>query len=917
MITARPQKDLKAARSYFRQHLVRGDYYSQERTVLGEWFGQGVKRLGLDLAAPVTEQAFVRLCENRHPLTGDRLTVRHRRQDRRVFYDFTCSAPKSVSILALTAGDGRIVTAHDAACRSAMEALETAAATRVRKGGQRSERTTGEIVAATFRHEESRALDPQLHTHFVVFNATWDAVENRWKALETAALFDQIKLYTEVYRSELALGLGALGYRLRDAEHGFEIEGVSPELIQRYSKRRRAIREEEARLTAKLGKPLSNDARAALAHATRDRKRTDLTPDQLRAYQRAQLSPAEWDRLQQLVHLGSHAHVAEPAGPKADLNQAAGESAQPDPSAPIDPAPRPADAAPRMAADPVAARAAIDYARDHLFERASAVPRDDLLREALQFGRGAVDLPALEAELRSRTEFIEVKDALTTRKALGEEQRLIALVNQGLGGCQPLHPSFQAAAELNAEQRQALDFLLRSPDEVIALRGRAGTGKTRLLQELDRALRERYATAIFAPTAAAVEVLRQQGFTHAATVQRLLVDEDFQQAVRGKALIVDEAGVLSLRDLLALAEITRTQHARLILSGDTRQHAGIEAGDALRLLEEESQLRPVELKNIRRQINLEYRAAIAELAQGQGMRGLRRLERIGAVTQVDDETRYGQVAADYVASLKAGKSALIVSPTWREIRQVTAEVRAKLRQEGLLAEEETTLRVHVGLKWTRAQKRDLRNYRPGHILTFHKATAEFQRGEFGEVTTVLPDRLQVRKTDGTEVSVTRKQAACFEVAREVPLAVAPGERLLIQANRRSDRLFNGQLVTVQSLQPDGAVELTDGRRIRPDFRAFTHGYCVTSHAAQGRAVDHVYVAVDSHTLNAANLKQFYVSASRGREQVRVYTDDREFLAEAVQKPGIRLSATELVQSVRQAARQTTVQRPTQGMRVGM
>ena len=301
MITARPQKDLKAARSYFRQHLARGDYYSEQRRISGEWFGQGAARLGLDLKAPVTEQAFVRLCENRHPLNDTRLTVRQRRKDRRVFYDFTCSAPKSVSILALTVGDARIVAAHDEACRVAMQQLETTAAARIRKGGQRAERTTGEIVAALFRHEESRALDPLLHTHLVVFNATWDSTEKRWKALETSAMFAQIKLYTEVYRSELALRLQALGYSLRHTDHGFEIAGVATDIIERYSKRRQAIIEEEARLTAKLGRPLSNDARAAVAHATRDRKRTDLTPEAILDQQRSQLKPAELAALRGLV----------------------------------------------------------------------------------------------------------------------------------------------------------------------------------------------------------------------------------------------------------------------------------------------------------------------------------------------------------------------------------------------------------------------------------------------------------------------------------------------------------------------------------------------------------------------------------------------------------------------------------------
>ncbi len=596
MITARPQKSLKAARNYFRAHLARGDYYSQGRTIPGFWIGRGAVRLGLDLAAPVTETAFLRLCENRHPHTGAQLTVRQRQKNRRVFYDFVVSAPKSVSIMALTAGDTRIIAAHVEAARIAMQHAEAAATARIRAKGQRSERITGEIAAAAFGHEESRALDPQLHHHFVVFNATWDPVETRWKALEPSAMFDRINLFTEIYRNELASRLRVLGYRLHRTSNGFEIEGVSPALIQRFSKRRRAILEIEEKLTQ--GRPLSKNARAALARGTRPPKRRDLSAEQIVAYQRSQLRQDELATLERLKN-------GQPGGSPPNRGEAA--------------------------------RAAIDYARDHLFERQSAVPKHQLLREALHFALGEVSPKDLQTELEQRTEFISVGDMLTTREALRQEQRLIALVDQGIGGCQPLRPNFRSSEGLSAEQDQALRFLLHSQDEVIVLRGRAGTGKTRLLKELVRHIEERYAVITLAPTAAAVDVLHAQGLRQSATVQRFLVDEEFQRASTGRAIIVDEAGFLSLNDLTHLVEITRTNRCRLILSGDSRQHSGVEAGDALRVLEEHSQLRPVELKNIQRQVNLEYRQAIADLAQGHAQPALNRLERLGAVAQLEDE----------------------------------------------------------------------------------------------------------------------------------------------------------------------------------------------------------------------------------------------------------------------------------------
>ena len=107
------------------------------------------------------------------------------------------------------------------------------------------------------------------------------------------------------------------------------------------------------------------------------------------------------------------------------------------------------------------------------------------------------------------------------------------------------------------------------------------------------------------------------------------------------------------------------------------------------------------------------------------------------------------------------------------------------------------------------------------------------------------------------------------------LKVALGDRLLLQANAARKQFINGELVEVKGIQGDGLV-LTDGRMIPEKYRTFTHGYAVTSHAAQGKTVDEVLVA-SSRSLPAVNQEQFYVSISRGRERCQVFTDDAERL----------------------------------------
>ena len=104
MFTAVAQKNLADAEQYFDEHLAQNDYYAAGEIRPGQWIGTGADRLGLK--NEVTREQFHALCENRNPNSDERLTQRQQKADkRRVFYDFTCSPPKSVSVLAVTLGD--------------------------------------------------------------------------------------------------------------------------------------------------------------------------------------------------------------------------------------------------------------------------------------------------------------------------------------------------------------------------------------------------------------------------------------------------------------------------------------------------------------------------------------------------------------------------------------------------------------------------------------------------------------------------------------------------------------------------------------------------------------------------------------------------------------------------------------------
>jgi len=852
MFTAVAQKNLADAEGYFDEHLAQNDYYAAGEIRPGQWIGAGAERLELNNA--VTRDQFHALCENKNPNDGERLTLRQEKTNqRRVFYDFTCSAPKSVSVLAVTMDDDRLVSAHEEATRIAFRELETFAATRVRKQGNQRDRTTGNLVAAAFTHTSSRALDPLLHTHLTVFNATFDETEKRWKALQARGMYDAIRYGTAVYRNELAKRVQQIGYRIRPAKHGFEIEGVSEAVLKRFSKRSQQRDAVVRELEQKLGRKLSNNAIALAVHQSRAKKIKGISTAEVREQQLAQLQPEELQALQKLTTMVQPVRQVRRFEPE---NQA------------------------------------LNYAVAHVFERKSVVPEHELLGVALAQHPGELDLPALKEAAKYSDQLVKTERGVSTPQILATELDLIQTVNASCDAVAPIHSAYKPADWLGEDQRRAIYHVLRTSDRITGLRGLAGTGKTTALRELVVACKEAKIEPLFcAPTAAATDVLCKEGF-EAKTLQSLLLTKPVLSA--RQLVVLDEAGAVGIDDMKRLFDLAHD--ARIILSGDTGQHASVARGDALRILERHSNFKSGQLTAIRRQRKAAYRKAVELAAQKRTVEAFAQLERIGAVTEVladGHHDLHAAAAKSYLKAVTESKSALLVAPTWAEIEAVTEKVRAAMKTSGRLAGEEKEFEVFDSLSWTEAQKQDARQYHPGMAIRFHRRNSDFAKDETVAVVTVENDSIKVQRDDGSEnLFPLGAGCACFDVGEKRKLKIAAGDKLLLQANTVGKRFINGELVEVRAIQGDSVV-LADGRVIPQNYRTFTHGYAVTSHAAQGKTVDEVLVVASSRSLAAVHQQQFYVSISRGRERCQIFTDDAERLRAHVTHSSERLSAVEV------------------------
>ena len=840
-------RSINHARSYFSA----ADYYSEGRETIGRWQGEGARLLGLE--GTIQQADWDALCDNRHPETGNQLTVR-RKSDRTVGYDFNFHVPKSVSLLYATTKDERIIDAFRESVDRTMHDMEAEMATRVRRGGKNENRGTGNMVWGEYIHLTSRPVDGvpdvHLHSHCYVFNSTLDHEEDRWKAGNFRDIKRDAPYFEAVFYSRFAHRLGELGLPIERTAKGWELEGVDRELIDKFSRRTLQIEKEAEE------KGITNpEFKAELGGKTREHKQKNLKFDELQKVWQDRMTKSERETLEALANkLGGD---AEPS-------------------------------------DDAAAGRAIEYATGHVFERKSVVPERHLLATALKHSVGQATVEQVHREA-DRSGLItgerNGRRMVTTRDVLAEEHRVIEFARDGRGTCKPFSRSYEQFTRdwLNDDQKMAVRHVLESHDRVITVRGGAGVGKTTLMQEVVEAVQASGTKVfVFAPSADASRgTLREAAFKDADTVARLLVDEKLQQKISGQLIWIDEAGLLGTKTMAEISDLADRIDARVLLSGDRFQHGSVERGATLRLLESEAGLVPADVKEIQRQSGV-YKEAVKALNEHRIADGYEQLDDLGWIKELPFRERYKQLAADYFEAVNEKKTALVVCPTHIESERVTAEIRLALKKSKHLDEEERTFAKLVPKHLTEAERSDPVNYSPGDVLVFHQNAKGFQRGQ----------RLEI----DADTNIPLDQAARFQVFRSGEIDLAAGDVVRVTHNGDSldgHRLNNGSVYRIKTFNQQGDVVLDNGWTVAHDYGHLDHGYSVTSYASQSKTVDRVFVAQGRISFPASSREQFLVSASRAREQVTIYTEDKEELLDAVSRSDERLTASEFINGIPQ------------------
>ena len=905
----------------------RDGYYAKDDPAHREasaWAGKGAEALGLE--GPVDPDLFTDILAGEIPDGSGRRLGRKNRVggiDHRPGRDLTFSAPKSVSLATLAGGDERIVGVHDTAVRRSLAWIEdNAAETRMRDPeiGRMVRAGDQAIVAATFRHDTSRNLDPQLHTHAVIANMV-QGEDGKWRTMANEKLYASKMLIGALYRSELARGLEELGYAIEKthADGRFEIAGVPRPVIEAFSTRRAEI---EAAMDAQgLGDPAENQRaaeRAALM--TRSHKR-DVDKEALRE---------SWQR--QAADLGFDANSVVNEARHWEWSYGGRSLASPGQHHDVDPG---------ITSE---ADRAVAWATAHLSEREAVFARTDLLTATLAWSPGKVTIGEAEGAVErlekagtlhaARTPVLG--DALTTDKALIDETETIALMERGQGRSKPVMRRWIAIpllhnGRLTEGQKDAVTMILSSRDRVVGVQGYAGTGKTAMLDRA-RTLAERsgYRMIGLAPSASATATLESEAGIRSETLQRFLArnagvlegrltrkgEREMRAAFRRTVLVVDESSLTSTvqtRDLLRIADSLRIP--RVVLVGDEKQLDAVDAGKAFAQLQSAG-MQTVVMDEILRQKDPALKEAVRASLAGDVRTAFDKLG--DRVAEVKPDNLAGAAAARWLELSPAERENTgLMAPSHALRQTINGHIRERLARDGVIHGPALESERLVSRGYTNAEKSQASNYAPGDVVAFHRAYKSLGVEKGGERRVCGVDgargMVMLEGANGEGVPWRPRQVGAsrgaVEVYRVEPAELRAGDRIRWTRNDADLGLVNSHAAEVTAVRGDRvSFLLEDGRKLelgRDDqqLRHIDHAWASTVHAFQGRTVDNVIAVMEANHPHLTTQKSFYVEISRARHRAELVTDDAKALCERLETvTGERVSALEAVAAEREKAK---------------
>lgn len=913
-------------------YLTQDNYYLEKGEASAQFYGQGAKELGLTDQA-VTNENVTALLKGGLP-DGSQVGNPDKH---RPGWDATFSAPKSVSIQALLAGDERIKTAHDQAVKTALDHYENHLTTRQRIDGKIEKQITDSLVSATFQHQTSRSLDPQLHTHAVVMNIT-QGQNGDWRSVSSESLYRMQRDLDQVYKTELEAKLNQLGYLTEKTEQGFELKSVPESIREVFSTRSAQVEAELAKHNLTRSDSTAEQRQTATLK-TRQAKPTEKNREILQRGWQQQAKDMNWQ-----------------PEPRTDENHS-----------------------PNLAQTPKMLSERVEHTVAVLTEKDAVISEYAIYRHLNGTDQPAVSKQQLsetlkklklEGKLHSReisafdrhTRLNIIESAVVTEKGRQLEKQMLSTAEcmnkpQAPSWLGKISPSLEklalnsgyfkggamtspkAAAKRvdakvalasqkchhwTAEQRQAVIGLLSQRGNLSQLQGYAGTAKTSgvLASIRDIAKREGYTVIAIAPSHAASQQLQQdiqadKSLTTSGYLAKMQSGQLQKELNANKVLVIhDEAGLASTQQMKDLLSQAHKNGHRLLNSGDRYQKASIGAGSAFgQLIDQE--VPTYELTTIFRQKDADLKQTVEHSlpSDPKVKQAINLLNEKGHILQMKSpQERINTLASQYTQLIpEQRQNTLLIDPTRKGVDQLNIKIREQLQAKIELPANQIIVDT---LQAQDISKADLEKgsvvsvFKVGQVITLNSQAlknkdADLTKGSRWKITHLNRDgntlAVQSMQESGLEKTLSGKELikthASVSELRDTPLAV--GDDVRFTASDPQKGVLTNEAATVKKIDPQiGELTLakSNGEIVTLDGKQALHldyNYAQTTFSAQGQTAERVLYHAQSTSTNLMNQRDFYVGLSRATNQITVVTDSNRDLSDLVEKStGEKLTALE-------------------------
>lgn len=899
------------------KYLTQDNYYLKEEGVSARFFGKGAIKLGLDetkITTEIIESLLEGLLPNKEHVGNP--------NNHRAGWDVTFSAPKSISIIALVIGDDRISVAHDEAVKTALNHYEKHLTTRQRENGEVKKHITKSLVSATFQHQTSRELDPQLHTHSIIFNIT-QGKNGDWRSVSSESLYRMQRELDFIYKSELEAKINAFGYNTEKTDEGFEIASIPQHIRDAFSARSKQIESELAKYNLSRDDSTVEQRQIATLN-TRKAKPTEQNLTLLKQAWQEKAKELNWQPEQVLNF--SNIKNTEFTERVMHTIEVLTEK------------------------DSVISEHAIYRHLNQSDEQ--AVNKEQLSKSLFELKiQGLVHSQNLKSFDRN-TRLITEQYAIVTQKSIELEKTMLAIsekMNQQippswLGKISPslerlaLNSGYFRAGAISSvksatkaidakialasekgliwtqEQRNVAIGILSHRGRLSQLQGYAGTAKTSsvLATIRDIAKIEGYKIIALAPSHSASQQLQRDitadySMTTSGYLAKMKSGQLQNKLNSDKILVIhDEAGLASTKQMQSFLEIAEKADHRVINSGDRFQKSSIGAGSAFGQLID-NQVPTFSLTHIFRQKKETIKQAVQHSLPNNPkiQLGIDLLRQNGLIKEIKDrDQRIESLAQQYVQlSYKQKTNTLVLDPSRAGVDDLNKLIRQKLQYQGEISKDGISA---LTLKSRDIAEADIKNgavnsvFKIKDVITLNsqalrQGDSQLTKDSHWQVVGFDKDnntlQLQSLTNPDKQTTMTSKlfsknhptiselQTKDFAVGELVKFTSTDLSKGVLTNESAQVTNIDKETNTLEVIKADGStLKLDASKPLNLDYR-----YAQTTFSSQGLTAKNVLYHAQSTSTNLMNQRDFYVALSRATHSVKVFTDSQKELSYLIEK----------------------------------